>query len=134
LLPGNTADLLADFGRSEFDRSAHGEASSATNEFLVSLRTSADIRRQRAEAIDEIKRIGLNEGGWSVYGAWNVLDANYLDPVPADVLDELLESRVRFLRTLDHPNLARHLNSSDMLAYQRAFPDEFARMFPDWGA
>jgi hypothetical protein len=101
-------------------------------ELILSLRLP-DVQGRRLDAIEEIKQIGLSEGGWVVYGAWEVLYANFLNPVPAEVCEELIEPRVRFLQSLGHPRLKMFLNSLDMIAYQRLFPEEFAQMFPDFG-
>lgn len=83
----------------------------------------------RAQLIQEIRAVGLREGGWTVYGAWDVLIA-FLDPVPQEVLDELSEARVRFLLSLDLANLGNHLNSFDFITLKRVDPDEYARLSP----
>lgn len=132
LFPQNTAALLAEYGRQQFDRRTYPDVSPATDELILSLTTSSDIRERRPEAIETIKQIGLSADGWSVYGAWDVLYANFLDPVPEEVLEELIEPRVRFLHTLNHPQLKMHLSTPDILEYQRLFPAAFAQMYPDW--
>jgi hypothetical protein len=49
---------------------------------------------------------------------------------PDDVMQELVEARVRFLQTLNDPKLATRLNSPDILAFLDLFPEDHARMFP----
>ncbi len=48
---------------------------------------------------------------------------------PGDIMQELLEARVRFLRTLNEPKLAMHMNTNDLGEFLHLFPDEYARMF-----
>lgn len=69
------------------------------------------------------------EGGWTVYGAWDVLIA-FLDPVPEAVLDELSEARVRFLLSLDHPNIGFHFNGFDFITLKRIDPEAYERLSP----
>ena len=51
-------------------------------------------------------------------------------PHPKEVLDELSEARVRYLLSLDHPNLGWHLNGEDIITLQRRDPDAYARLQP----
>jgi hypothetical protein len=131
LFPQNLAALLADWGEREFDRRSHPGIADETDRFVTSLNTSRDVRERRPEAIAEIRDAGLGAGGWSVYGAWEILSATFLSPVPDEVPAELIEPRVRFLHDLGHPKLSQHLNTYDMVAYERLFPEEYARMFPN---
>lgn len=124
-LPDNAAELLADWGRREFDRTAQPEIREDTSDFISTLERGLDDR-QRAELTDAIREAGLGNGGWTVYGAWDVVIA-FLDPAPQEVLDELSEARVRFLLSLDHPKLDWHLNGEDMITLERVDPDAYAR-------
>lgn len=84
---------------------------------------------QRSELTSAVREVGLASGGWAVCGAWEVIVA-FLDPTPQEILDELSEARVRYLLSLDHPNLGWHLNGEDMITLQRLDPDAYARLQP----
>jgi len=129
VLPSNAATLLADWGRREFDRTAQPEIREDTNEFIGSIEYRHVPEESRPQLIQEIREVGLREGGWTVYGAWDVLIA-FLDPVPPEILDELSEARVRFLLSLDHPNIGYHLNSFDFIMLERIDPDAYERLSP----
>lgn len=127
-LPKNAAELLADWGRHEFDRIAQPEIREDTSEFIMVFERGHDQAR-RGELTEAVRDVGLSSGGWAVCGAWDVIMA-FLDPTPQEVLDELSEARVRFLLSLDHPKLGWHLNTDDMITLQRLDPDAYARLQP----
>lgn len=127
-LPDNAAELLADWGRREFDRTAQPEIREDTSEFIMIFERAVDQDR-RAELTAALREVGLSSGGWTVYGAWDVVIA-FLDPAPQKVLDELSEARVRFLMSLDHPNIAMHLNGFDSMTLERLDPEAYARLQP----
>jgi hypothetical protein len=126
-LPSNAATLLADWGRREFDRSAQPEIREDTDTFISDIEHRRVPEESRPQLIAEIRELGLREGGWTAYGAWDVLIA-FLDPVPQETLDELSEARVRFLLGLDHPNIGNHFNSCDFITLQRLDPDAYERL------
>jgi hypothetical protein len=128
-LPSNAATLLADWGRREFDRTAQPEIREDTDEFITDIEYRRLPEELRPQLIQEIREVGLREGGWTAYGAWDVLIA-FLDPVPEEILDELSEARVRFLLSLDHPNIGNHFNSYDFIMLQRIDPDAYKRISP----
>lgn len=127
-LPDNAAELLADWGRHTFDRTSQPEIREDTSEFIMIFERGLD-QAQRSELTDAVREVGLASGGWAVCGAWEVIAA-FLDPTPQEVLDELSKARVRFLLSLDRPNLGWHLNSEDMITLQRLDPDAYARLQP----
>jgi hypothetical protein len=127
-LPDNAAELLADWGRREFDRTAQPEIREDTDAFITNIEHHRMPEELRPWLAQEIREVALSEGGWTAYGAWDVLIA-FLDP-PQETLDELSEARVRFLLSLGHPNLYMHLNTFDLMMLQRLDPDEYARMSP----
>jgi hypothetical protein len=137
------ARILAEWGQSRFEgKSRDGGMSPETEQFKdeimsMGFQRDSSFPARRLAAIQEIREVGLREGGWTVYGAWEAVDlmhAQYLDlHPPDDVMQELVEARVRFLQTLDEPRLAMHLNTPDMLAFLDLFPEDHARMFPNWG-
>lgn len=129
VLPDNIAELLTDWGRREFDRAAQPDIREDTSEFIGSIEYRRPPEELRLRLIEGIREVGVREGGWTVYGAWDVVVA-FLDPVPQEILDELLEARVRFLLSLEHSNLYNHLNSEDLIMIQRLDPDEYARLSP----
>jgi hypothetical protein len=135
--------ILAEWGQSKFEgRSREGNMSAETEQFKdeimsMGFHQDSDFPARRLAAIQEIREVGLREGGWTVYGAWEAVDMMHaqfsdLHP-PDDVMQELVEARVRFLRTLNDPTLAMHLNTPDILAFLDLFPEDHARMFPNWG-
>lgn len=137
------ARILAEWGQSRFEgKSREGDMSPETEQFkdeIMSMGFHRDpsFPARRLAAIQEIREVGLREGGWTVYGAWEALDmmhAQYLDlDPPEDVMQELVEARVRFLQTLNDSKLATRLNTTDILAFLDLFPEDHARMFPNWG-
>lgn len=128
-LPSNAASLLADWGRREFDRTAQPEIREDTDEFITDLEHHRLPEELRPRLIQEIREVGLREGGWTVYGAWDVLIA-FLDPVPEEILDELSEARVRFLLSLNNPRIGDHLNGFDSMTLQRIDPAAYERISP----
>lgn len=127
-MPDNAAELLADWGRHTFDRTSQPEIREDTSEFIMIFERGLD-QAQRSELTSAVREVGLASGGWAVCGAWEVIVA-FLDPTPQEVLDELNEARVRYLLSLDHPNLGWHLNGEDMITLQRLDPDAYARLQP----
>jgi hypothetical protein len=127
-LPDNAAVLLADWGRHTFDRTSQPEIREDTSEFIMLFERGLD-QAQRSELTSAVREAGLASGEWAVCGAWEVIVA-FLDPTPQEVLDELSEARVRYLLSLDHPNLSWHLNGEDMITLQRLDPDAYARLQP----
>jgi hypothetical protein len=133
--------MLAEWGQCKFEGGSwEGNMSTGTKQFkdeIMSMgfhRDTAFPTRLRT-AIQEIRDAGLREGGWTVVGAWEAVDMMHaqfgdLHP-PDDIMQELLEARVRFLRTLNEPRLAMHMNTNDLSEFLRLFPDEYARMFPN---
>jgi hypothetical protein len=128
-LPSNVAELLADWGRREFDRTAQPEIREDTDEFITAIEHRRLPEELRPRLREEIREVGMREGGWTVYGAWDVLIA-FLDPVSEEILDELSEARVRFLLSLDDPNIANHFNSFDFIMLRRIDPDAYERLSP----
>jgi hypothetical protein len=128
-LPANAAQLLADWGHREFDRTAQPEIREDTDRFIGDLEHHRIPVESRPQLIQEIRQLGLREGGWTVYGAWDVLIA-FLDPVPPEILDELSEARVRFLLSLDHPSIGNHFNSFDFIMLERIDPEAYRRLSP----
>jgi hypothetical protein len=127
VVPDGAAALLADWGRREFDRTAQPEIREDTDEFISDIEHRRLPEESRPQLIQEIREIGLREGGWTAYGAWDVLIA-FVDPIPQTVLDELSEARVRFLLSLDRPDIGNHFNSFDFLALQRIDPGAYERL------
>lgn len=127
-MPENAAELLADWGRREFDRIAQPEIREDTSEFIMVFERGHDQAR-RTELTEAVRVVGLSSGGWTVCGAWDVIMA-FLDPTPQERLDELSEARVRFLLSLEHPKLGWHLNSDDMITLHRLDPNAYARLQP----
>ena len=128
LLPDNAVELLADWGRREFDRRVQPDIREDTDAFISDIEYHRMPEELRPQLTQEIRELGMGEGGWTVYGAWDVLAA-FLDP-PREVLDELSEARVRFLLSLDHPDLYMHLNGEDSMTLKRIDPDAYARIQP----
>jgi hypothetical protein len=128
-LPSNAATLLADWGRREFDRTAQPEIREDTDEFITDLEYHRVPEELRPQLVQEIREVALREGGWTAYGAWDVLIA-FLDPVPEEILDELSEARVRFLLSLSDPGIANHFNSFDLITLQRIDPGAYKRISP----
>jgi hypothetical protein len=137
------APMLAEWGQSRFEgRSREGNMTPETEQFMdeimsMGFHRDSTFPARRLAAIQEIREVGLREGGWTVYGAWEALDMMHaqfrdLHP-PEDIMQELMEARVRFLQTLNDPKLATRLNTPDMLAFLDLFPEDHARMFPNWG-
>jgi hypothetical protein len=139
---GDLARLLAEWGQVKYEgrewSSLSPEAAGFRDEVMsMGFEHDSHAETRRMARIQEIRAVGLREGGWAVYGAWEALDMMHaqfsdLHP-PEDVMQELVEARVRFLRTLNDPQLKMHLNTPDMLAFLDLFPDDHARMFPNWG-
>jgi hypothetical protein len=136
------ARLLAEWGKARYNGDlSRGTISDETEQFRdetmrMGFHRDAAFEARRAAAIQEIRQAALQEGGWTAYGAWEAVDMMHaqfgdLDP-PEDVMQELLLARVRFLRTLNDPQLVKHLNTPDILAFLDHFPDDHARMFPNW--
>ncbi len=140
----NLAALLAEWGRARFEgidvaARMSEEAQQYRDEILNMGHHHQDkaFPARRQAAISEIREAGLREGGWAVYGAWEAVDMMhaqfaFLEP-PEDVMQELLEARVKFLHELNPPDLAMHLNSYDSIAFRRLFPERHAVLFPGWG-
>lgn len=128
--PDNVAELLADWGRHEFDRRAQPGIRDDTDAFIGDLEYHRVPEELRPQLVQEIREVGMREDGWVVYGAWDVLIA-FLEPVtPQEVLDELSEARVRFLLSLDHPDLGLHLNGFDSMTLRRIDPAAYERLSP----
>jgi len=127
-LPANISELLADWGRREFDRFAQPTIREDTDAFISEIEYRQIPEKSRPALAEEIKELGLREGGWTAYGAWDVLIA-FLD-VTEEELTELSEARVRFLLSLDHPNIGMHFNSFDFMTLQRIDPEAYERISP----
>ena len=122
-LPANPAAVLAEWGRAFPPPGIpKGALSDATHQFVNSLTSLGD--EQMREAIGEIREIGLREGGWTAYGAWELLNTTYTRDVPPEFLHELSEPRVRLIRSLDMPGYPGVLRVEDIVAWKRAFPDK----------
>jgi hypothetical protein len=117
--------MLAEWGRAFPPPGVpKGDTSEATERFmrsLISLGTE-DMRR----AVDEIREVGLKEGGWTAYGAWEILNMTYTRDVPQAYLDELSEPRVRLIHSLNVPGFPNALCIDDDLAWKRVFPGEIS--------
>lgn len=127
-LPDYAAEMLADWAQTEFDRAAHPKIAPETDEFIMSLEMRPSERR--VQLINEIYELGMRVGGWTACGAWDVLFANFLSPVPDEILDELSRVRVRFFLSLGHPNLHLYLNSVDSITMRDLDPEAYARIHP----
>ncbi|HUA74365.1 MAG TPA: hypothetical protein VL988_06380 [Solirubrobacteraceae bacterium] len=135
--------MLAEWGQRRFEgRDRKGDMSPKTEEFKdeimdMGFNRDSGFPARRSAAIQEIREVGLREGGWTVYGAWEAIEmmhAQFGDlHAPEDILQELMEARVRFLQTLDEPKMATRLNTHDISAFRDLFPEDHARMFPNWG-
>lgn len=134
------ARMLAEWGQSRFDgESAEASMSPDAKQFKDEMmnmgfhRDSAFPDRLQA-TVQEIRDVGLREGRWAVVGAWKAVDVIHAPfgdlHAPDDVMEELLEARVRFLQSLNEPELAQHMNSNDLGRLLRLFPDDYARLFP----
>lgn len=123
LLPPNPAAVLAEWGRAFPPPGVpQGDTSETTDRFvhsLVSLEPEA-----MSKVVSEIREIGLREGGWTAYGAWELLNMTYTRDVPPEFLEELSEPRVRLIRSLDMPGYPETLCVADTVAWNRVFADE----------
>jgi hypothetical protein len=127
-LPANAAELLADWGRHEFDRRSHPQIRDDTSDLITIFEHHLEDK-VRVQFIREVREVGLREGGWTVCGAQDLLVA-FLEPVPQEILDEMGEARVRFLLSLDRQDLGLHLNTLDMMTLMRIDPGQYSRFFP----
>jgi hypothetical protein len=137
------APLLAEWGKARYNGDlSRGTISDDAEQFRdqtmrMGFHQDATFETRRTAAIQEIREAALREGGWTSYGAWEAVEMMHahqfsgLEP-PEDVMEELLLARVRFLRTLNDPELVMHLNTPEILAFLDHFPDDHARMFPNW--
>lgn len=135
------ARMLAEWGQCKFEGGSwERNMSEGTIQFKNEImnmgfnRDSAFLARLQM-AIQEIREVGLLEGGWTVVGAWEAVDMMHaqfgdLHP-PEEVMQELLEARVRYLQRLNDPKLAMQMNINDLGAFRRLFPDDYARMVPN---
>jgi hypothetical protein len=123
LLPPNLAAVLAEWGRAFPPPGVpKDDTSEMTDKFIYSLISLEP--EQMAKVVSEIREIGLREGGWTAYGAWELLNMTYTRDVPAEFLEELSEPRVRLIRSLDMPGYPEALCVSDAVAWNRVFADE----------
>jgi hypothetical protein len=138
----DVARLLAEWGQARYNGdlsvgTISAEAEQFRDEIMsMGFHQDATFETRRTAAIQEIRDAALREGGWAAYGAWEAVDMMHvqfqgLDP-PEDVMQELVEARVRFLRTMNDPQLAKHLNTWDIFAFLKYFPEDHARLFPNW--
>lgn len=120
MLPPNLASLLAECGRAF---PPPGVPKTATSDDVD--RFTYDVMSlnadQMREAVNEIREVGLREGGWTAYGAWELLNMTYTRDVPPEFLEELSEPRVRLIRSLDMPGYPAALCSDDAVAWERVF-------------
>ena len=129
VLADNGAALLADWGKREFDRTAQPEIREDTDRFITELEHHRVPKESVPQLIEEIREIGLREGGWTVYGAHDVL-VGFLEPVPQGTVEELSEARVRFLLGLNHPDIGLHLNGYDLMTLRQMDPGAYERLLP----
>jgi hypothetical protein len=66
---------LPDWGRHEFDRTTQPEIRADTDEFIDYIEHRRVPEESRPRLIQEIRELALREGGWTAYGAWDVLIA-----------------------------------------------------------
>jgi hypothetical protein len=122
-LPANLAEVLAEWGRAFPPPGvAKGDVSQSTDAFVHSL-IFLDAEQLR-EAVAGIRESGLREGGWTAYGAWELLNMTYVREVPREVLDELSEPRVRLIHSLGLPGFPGALCVDDAMAWKRVFQDD----------
>ena len=118
VLPSNLASLLADWGRA-FPPPGVPKVAHNLDRFVYDVMLlTAD---QMQEAVNEIREVGLREGGWTAYGAWELLNMTYTRDVPQEFLDELSEPRVRLIHSLDMPGYPDALCVDDTIAWERVF-------------
>lgn len=127
--PSNLAALLADYGRQQFNRASGASLDQATDAFLTSI-SYPKPDAERLPLIEAVRTTGLREGGWAASGAWEVLFANFLSPVPQDVLDQLSEARVKFFLTLERPDIYQFMNIEDSMTLKRIDPAAYERISP----
>jgi hypothetical protein len=128
VLPPNASELLADWGRREFDRVNLPSIREDTDEFIMTLERRPD-EALRDKLIQEIRSVGLRDGEWTAYGAFEVLVA-FLYSVPQEILDDVSETRVRFLLGLGRSDIGDRFNSFDFITLKRLDPQEYARLSP----
>jgi hypothetical protein len=123
LLPPNPAAVLAEWGRAFPPPGVpKGDTSDVTENFIHSLIPLGP--EEMREVVNEIREIGLREGGWTAYGAWELLNMTYTRDVPREFLHELSEPRVRLIRSLNMPGYPDALCVDDSIAWKRVFSDE----------
>ena len=126
IMPANLAALLAEWGQGFPPPGvAKVDLSESTDDFVNRLVFLSP--EQMREAVDEIRRVGLATGGWTAYGAWELLNMTYTRDVPSDYLTELSEPRVRLIRSLNMPGYPDALCTADAMAWKRVFANDAGR-------
>jgi hypothetical protein len=122
VLPPNLAALLAEWGRAFPPPGVPEGSTDAVDDFvhgLISLQPE-----QMREAVTGIRDVGLREGGWTAYGAWELLNMTCTRDVPPEFLRELSEPRVRLIHSLEMSGYPAALCTADTVAWEEVFSDD----------